>query len=78
MSDKEIHSAFPVISIKESKAKTEILINGIHIEKWVSNYSVVHESGEVPILRLDIPAINMDLEGEMFPQLPDILKSYYE
>ncbi len=67
---------FPEIVIKENDSKTEIFINGKLVD-GACRYSVEHEGGEMPILRLDFPAIHMTLEGKMIPKLPEIFNGFY-
>ncbi|MDE7298722.1 MAG: hypothetical protein K2N94_07820 [Lachnospiraceae bacterium] len=67
---------FPEIVIKEKGSTTEILINGKPVE-GVNRYSVEHEGGEAPILRLDFPAVHMTLDGKLIPELPEIFKGFY-
>lgn len=73
----EKRDIFPRVVIKETPKGTQISING-KIVDGVCGYSVEHEAGKIPVLRLCLSAINMELDEKMIPELPDVFKEFYK
>ena len=65
------------ITITTDGAQASILMNGIEISNTVSEYTIVHKAGELPVINLKITGVDMSVNGVMIPELPDIYKGYY-
>lgn len=54
------------ISIKtsdnKSKYMTHIVVNGVDLGMYASRYQLKQEPGEIPVLSVDIPVTDMDIE----------------
>ena len=68
---------FPSVRIKETPNGTEITINGKKID-GVCRYSIEHKGGSLPILSLEFPAVNMDINERMIPVLPEVFREFYQ
>lgn len=70
--------SIPKVRIKQDCCSTFVYINGkevhgvrgIHFDRTVDN--------NAPILRLDILAVDMELDCVAIPELPEIFKPFYE
>ena len=49
-------------SDKKNKYMTHIVVNGIDIGMHASGYQLKQETGEIPVLSVDIPATDMDID----------------
>ena len=43
---------------------TELVVNGVHLEKAVRSYKLVHEAGGVPVLQLELYVDDLDLVNQ--------------
>ena len=67
----------PKIEIKTDGIKTVVKINGEEINK-VRGVLFKQEPGDVPIVQIDILAVDMTIDADMIPALPDVFKPFYE
>lgn len=49
-------------SDKKSKYMTHIVVNGIDLGMHTSGYQLKQEAGEIPVLSVDVPVTDMDIE----------------
>ncbi|MFR6676384.1 hypothetical protein [Hominisplanchenecus sp.] len=49
-------------SDKKSKYMTHIIVNGIDLGMYASRYQLKQEPGEIPVLSVDIPVTDMDID----------------
>lgn len=56
---------------------TEIYVDGKKVG-GISSYSISQNAGEMPELKLSIPATEIDIETPCIPELPEYLKKYYK
>lgn len=43
---------------------TELVVNGVHLEKVMRSYRLLHEAGSVPVLQLELYVDNLDLVNQ--------------
>lgn len=67
----------PKIEIKTGGTKTVVKINGEEINK-VRGVLFKQEPGDVPIVQIDILAVDMTIDADVIPVLPDVFKPFYE
>ena len=73
----EEHKCFPKIEIESHGTKAKIKVDGIEVH-GVRRYALVHEAGKVPMLKLDLIAVDVTVDGkQVLPYLPDVFKSFY-
>ncbi len=73
-----MNSSLPRIEIETSGISGKIRVNGTEVP-GVRRYALVHEAGKVPMLKLDLMAVDITVDGkQVLPCLPDVFKSYYE
>ena len=63
--------------IGESITNVRILIDGAPVE-GVSYYELSQKAGEIPELRLTIPAQEIEINTPCLPVLPEIYRAFYE
>lgn len=49
-------------SDKKNKYMTHIVVNGIDLGMYASGYQLKQEPGEMPVLSVDIPVTDMDID----------------
>ena len=49
-------------SDKKNKYMTHIVVNGIDLGLYASGYQLKQEPGEIPVLSVDIPVTDMDID----------------
>ena len=49
-------------SDKKNKYMTHIVVNGIDLGMYASGYQLKQEPGEIPVLSVDIPVTDMDID----------------
>ena len=69
--------ARPKIRIKTAGIKAKIFIDGVEI-KGVRGYQLKHTAGGLPILEVDLKAVDIEIDGDIIPTLPEIYKGFYE
>lgn len=67
----------PKIEIKTDGTKTVVTINGEEINK-VRGVLFKQEPGDVPVVQIDILAIDMTIDADVIPALPDVFKPFYK
>lgn len=67
----------PKIEIKTDGTKTVVKINSEEINK-VRGILFKQEPGDVPIVQIDILAVDMTIDADAIPALPDVFKPFYE
>ena len=67
----------PKIETKTDGTKTVVKINGEEINK-VRGVLFKQEPGDVPIVQIDILAVDMTIDADVIPALPDVFKPFYE
>jgi len=67
----------PRIEINTDGIITTIKCNGEKLE-GVRGFSLSQNAGEIPILRLDLNATNLTVDGFMCPELPEVFKPFYK
>lgn len=69
--------AFPKVEIETHGVAGKIKLDGIEVH-GVRRYALVHEAGKVPMLKLDLIAVDVTVDGkQVLPCLPDVFKSFY-
>lgn len=68
----------PKIKIKQDGTRTFVYVDGkqLHGIRAI-HYDRTHDSN-VPILKLDMIASDMEIDGYMIPKLPEIYEPYYK
>lgn len=69
--------SLPKIEINTTGILATVKCDGKEI-KGVRGYSISHNAGEIPILRLDLNATNLTIDGVMCPELPEVFKPFYK
>lgn len=64
------------ILIKTSGIKTELFIDGKKVNK-VRKIAFEKKAGEAPVVCVDLLATDMEIDGELIPELPEIFKPFY-
>lgn len=67
----------PKIEINTDGTRTVVKINGEEINK-VRGILFKQEPGDVPIVQIDILAVDMTIDADVIPALPDVFKPFYE
>ena len=67
----------PRIEINTDGILTTIKCDGKEI-KGVRGYSLSQNAGEIPVLRLDLNATNLTVDGVMCPELPEVFRPFYK
>ena len=67
----------PKIEIETNGTKTVVKINGEEINK-VRGILFKQEPGDVPVVQIDILAVDMTIDADVIPALPDVFKPFYE
>lgn len=67
----------PKLHIETDGTYAKISINGTEIHD-VRSYEIRHDACNIPILRLEINALNLDFETEWMPELPEPWCRWYE
>ena len=70
--------AIPHIEIKQDGIVTEVFIDGKKVD-GVRKISFEREqSNDVPVLKMEFLASDMKINSTIVPDLPDVLKPFYE
>lgn len=64
------------ILIKTSGIKTELFIDGKKVNK-VRKIAFEKKAGEAPVVCVDLVATDMEIDGELIPELPEVFKPFY-
>ncbi|NBI10264.1 hypothetical protein D1641_09610 [Colidextribacter sp. OB.20] len=65
------------IEIKTEGVKGKVLVDGKEMP-GVRSYSVHHDAGSIPMVRLDLIGTDLFIDGNGFiPALPEVFKSFY-
>ena len=67
----------PKIEIKSEKGKTELRINGEKIN-GVREILFKHGTGEIPVVQFQMLAMDVEIDADVIPALPDVFKPFYE
>ena len=67
----------PKIEIKTDGAMTVLKINGEKIN-GVRGIQFKKEPGAIPTIQIDLLAIDMTIDADVIPALPDVFKPFYE
>lgn len=71
-------NAAPKIEIRANGYQSKIFIDGVEV-KGIRSYSIEHEAGRKPILRVDLVATDVTVDcGGILPELPYPISQYYK
>lgn len=65
------------IQINTKGIKAKIFIDGEEL-KGVRGYTIEHNAGGIPILKLNLSAKDLELDGDFIPALPEVYRAFYE
>lgn len=64
------------ILIKTSGIRTELFIDGKKVN-GVREITFEKKAGEAPVVCVDLKAVDMEIDGELIPELPEVFKPFY-
>lgn len=64
------------ILIKTSGIRTELFIDGKKVD-GMRKITFEKKAGEVPVVCVDLKATDMEIDGELIPELPEVFKPFY-
>lgn len=65
------------IDLKINGAMATLIVNGVDISRNVRKYTLTHEAGEIPILTVEMNAINTSVSGGCIAEVPAPWKDFY-
>ena len=65
------------LKIVGSGISAKLYIDDLEV-KGITNYELIHDGGNVPEIKLTIPAHEVDINTSVIPELPDIYKKFYK
>lgn len=67
----------PHIEIKGNGATAHIYIDGVDVADKITGYTLTHKGGTMPTLQLDIPALDVSVDAEILPVMPEPWRSLW-